>query len=195
VAREDEMIYEVEMKFPVLGPLKFEWSEAQEETDTYYRHPCRDFAQTDEGLRVRCCSSGTSFLTYKGPKIDSATKTRKEIEFPLLPGTHEDCQSLLEALGFLPVEVVRKFRKTAKHSHEGREYHLCFDSLPTLKERGLTSEFLEIEALADQETLEATRTAILHFAQTLIAQGLLGASVRKGYLEMILESTPTTLAP
>jgi len=187
------MIYEVEMKFPVLGPLEFGWSEAGEEIDTYYQHPCRDFAQTDEGLRVRSCSSG-SFLTYKGPKIDPVTKTRREIELPLEPGTLERYQSLLEALGFLPVEIVRKFRKTAKIVHEGREYHLCFDSLPVLKERGLTSEFLEIEALADPETLEATRQAVLRFAQTLIAQGLLGASVRKGYLEMILESNPTTPA-
>ena len=178
------------MKFTVLGPLEFGWSDAWEEIDTYYQHPCRDFAQTDEGLRVRSCSSA-SFLTYKGPKIDPVTKTRREIELPLEPGTNERCQSLLEALGFFPVETVRKFRKTAKLFHENREYQLCFDSLPTLKERGITSEFLEIEALADQENLEATRQAILRLAQTFIDQGLLGTSVRKGYLEMILESNPT----
>ena len=186
------MSYEVEMKFPVLGPLDFDWLEFHEEIDTYYRHPSRDFVQTDEGLRIRSCPTATmgfgSFLTYKGPKIDSETKTRKEIELALFPGTLADCQSLLEALGFLPVEVVRKFRKTAKRIHENREYHLCFDTIPVLKERGLASEFLEIETLAEQDTLEGAREAILRFAQTLIAEGRLGPSTRKGYLEMVLES-------
>jgi len=186
------MSYEVELKFPVFGPLDFEWSDFREEIDTYYQHPGRDFAQTDEGLRVRSCPAATTgfgcFLTYKGPKIDSETKTRQEIEIPLLPGTYADCQHLLETLGFIPVEVVRKFRKTAKQIHENREYHLCFDTLPVLKERGLTNEFLEIETLADENTLEEAREAILRFAHTLMAEDRLGPSVRKGYLEMVLES-------
>ena len=191
------MIYEVEMKFPVLGPLEFEWSAVWEEIDTYYQHPCRDFAQTDEGLRIRQLPSRgpvrlPSLLTYKGPKIDSETKTRREIEFPLHPGAYEHCQSLLEALGFLPVEIVHKFRKTAKQTCEDREFHLYFDSIPILQERGLTSEFLEIETRASQDTLEKSRETISRFAQTLIAEGRLGASTRKGYLEMILESNPTT---
>jgi len=178
------------MKFPLLEPLDFDWSEAREEIDTYFRHPCRDFAQTDEGLRIRRCSGNFSLMTYKGPKIDSETKTRQEIEFPLSPGTYDECQSLLEALGFFPVEVVRKFRKTAEYRYENREYHLCFDSLPVLKERGLPSEFLEIETLAETDTLAEAREAILRFAQTLIAEGRLGGSIRKGYLEMVLESHP-----
>ena len=186
------MSYEVEMKFPVLGPLDFDWFDFREEIDTYYRHPCRDFAQTDEGLRIRSCPTATmgfgSFLTYKGAKIDSETKTRQEIELSLFPGTHADCQSLLEALGFTPVEVVRKFRKTAKRIHDNREYHLCFDTIPLLKERGLPSEFLEIETFADQNSLEEAREAILRFAQMLMAEGRLGPSIRKGYLEMVLES-------
>jgi len=183
------IMYEVEMKFPVLTPLDFEWGDSKEEVDTYYRHPCRDFVQTDEGLRIRRWPT-ISFITYKGPKIDPETKTRKEIEIPLFPGVHEDCQSLLEALGFSPVETVRKFRKTAEYCYENQKYYLCFDSLPILKERGLPSEFLEIETLAEEDTLEGAREAILRFAQSLITEGRLGASIRKGYLEMVLQSNP-----
>ena len=190
------MSYEVEMKFPVLGPLDFEWSAVCEEVDTYYRHPCRDFAQTDEGLRIRrSFPAMTSFLTYKGPKIDSETKTRQEIEFPLFPETSDGCQNLLEALGFRPVEVVRKFRKTTEYRYENREYHLCLDSLPVLKDRGLPSEFLEIETIAEQDALSEARESILRFAQTLIAEGRLGNTIRKGYLEMILDSNPPVNPP
>ena len=61
----------------------------------------RDFAQTDEALRIRQVS-GANQITYKGPKIDEATKTRREIEIPLAPGTDlvTKYQELLEAIGF-----------------------------------------------------------------------------------------------
>ncbi len=184
------MVYEVEMKFPVLGPLEFQWENPIEEADTYYAHPCRDFALTDEGLRIRQCNGTSDILTYKGPKIDSETKSREEIEFRLVPGTCDDCRKLLESLGFTPVETVRKFRKSAKRIHENREFHLLLDSVPVLKDRGLPYEFLEIETFADHDTLHEARESLLRFARTLIEQGRLGESVRKGYLEMILESNP-----
>ena len=188
--------YEVEMKFPVLEPLDFDWDDAVEEIDTYFRHPCRDFAQTDEGLRIRKTVTPHSktedcVLTYKGPKIDSETKTRKEIEISVAENNSENCQNILESLGFTPVEIVRKFRKTKTILVENREYVLSLDTLPLLKDRGRPSEFLEIETIADADTVAQARTDLLRFAQTLIAEGRLGESIRKGYLEMILESNPT----
>ena len=188
--------YEVEMKFPVVMPLDFDWDDVVEEIDTYFRHPCRDFAQTDEGLRIRKTvtpqlEAEDCVLTYKGPKIDSETKTRKEIEISVAEDDGENCQSILESLGFAPVEIVRKFRKTKTILVENREYTLSLDSLPLLKDRGRPSEFLEIETIADADTVAQARTDLLRFAQTLIAEGRLGESIRKGYLEMILESNPT----
>ena len=188
--------YEVEMKFPVLRPLDFDWGDTVEEIDTYFRHPCRDFAQTDEGLRIRKTVSPQSktedcVLTYKGPKIDSETKTRKEIEVSVTDNNGENCRNILESLGFTPVEIVRKFRKTKTILVENREYILSLDTLPLLKDRGRPSEFLEIETIADADTVAQARTDLLRFAQTLIAEGRLGESIRKGYLEMILESNPT----
>ena len=47
-----------------------------EETDLYFQHPARDFAASDEALRIRQ-KAGVCFLTYKGPKLDPLTKTRR----------------------------------------------------------------------------------------------------------------------
>jgi len=76
--------------------------------DTYYRHPNRDFAQTDEALRIRE-EQGRSFITYKGPKLDAETKTREELEVPLVDP--KDLCALLLRLGFEPVAVVEKRRR------------------------------------------------------------------------------------
>ena len=55
------MDYEVEQKFPVddlapieakLSVLGAEISEPRTEVDLYFNHPARDFAQTDEALRL-----------------------------------------------------------------------------------------------------------------------------------------------
>ena len=57
---------EVEQKFPVadlaqiaarLTALGAPPGEPGCEEDCYYRHPARDFAQTDEALRIRCVGS------------------------------------------------------------------------------------------------------------------------------------------
>ena len=55
------------------------------QVDQYFAHPARDFAQTDEALRLRRVGK-QNFITYKGSKIDATTKTRREIELPLAPG-------------------------------------------------------------------------------------------------------------
>ena len=57
------------------------------QVDLYFRHPVRNFVQTDEALRLRQVGE-ENFITYKGPKIDAETKTRREIELPLEPGRH-----------------------------------------------------------------------------------------------------------
>ncbi|NLF07386.1 MAG: CYTH domain-containing protein, partial [Pirellulaceae bacterium] len=56
------MRYEVELKYPVsdivaveaqLTVLGASISAGQVEVDVYFAHPARDFAQTDEALRIR----------------------------------------------------------------------------------------------------------------------------------------------
>ncbi|MEM4524643.1 MAG: class IV adenylate cyclase, partial [Archaeoglobaceae archaeon] len=51
--------------------------EEKEEFDLYFSHPCRDFAETDEALRIRV--EKKIKMTYKGPKVDEETKTREEV--------------------------------------------------------------------------------------------------------------------
>src|SRR5437762_1835747 len=94
---------EVEVKYPVkdwdavqrqLHAWGASCEEAREEIDQYFNAPDRDFAQTDEALRMRRVALAAScqwhtlsnFVTYKGPKTDTQTKTRTEIEVPLAPG-------------------------------------------------------------------------------------------------------------
>jgi adenylate cyclase class 2 len=78
------------------------------QVDTYFAHPARDFAQSDETLRLRL-DDGRLRVTYKGPKLDPPRKTREEIEFAL--DTHLDAATrLLERLGFSPVAKVEKRR-------------------------------------------------------------------------------------
>ena len=64
-----------------LGAIKTK-EEFQE--DIYFNSPIVDFAKTDEALRIRTTKQGDEkhiFITYKGAKIDSESKTREEIEF------------------------------------------------------------------------------------------------------------------
>ena len=86
------MKLEVEQKFavPDLGQLQTRLlelgakaGEPQLQVDQYFAHPARDFAQTDEALRIRRIGQ-SNFVTYKGPKIDATTKTRRELELPLV---------------------------------------------------------------------------------------------------------------
>src|SRR4051794_13138135 len=80
----------------------------REDTDNYYNAPDRDFAKTDEALRIRQIGAN-NFVTYKGPKTDAQTKTRTEIEVPLAPGADvaEQFGQLLVHLKYRPVTVVK----------------------------------------------------------------------------------------
>ena len=85
---------EVEMKFPAadlptlaarLEALGARRGETLEEADHYFNAPDRDFARTDEALRIRRIGDHNR-ITYKGPKRDAVTKTRTEIELPIGDG-------------------------------------------------------------------------------------------------------------
>ena len=107
------MAIEVEQKFRVddlaalqrrLAELGARPGETQIQVDCYYAHPTRDFAATDEALRLRRIGP-SNYITYKGPKLDETTKTRREIEIPLPAGGAAAAQAaeLLEVLSFRKV--------------------------------------------------------------------------------------------
>ncbi|MEN6407558.1 MAG: class IV adenylate cyclase [Thermoguttaceae bacterium] len=179
------MRYEVEMKFPVpdlatieskLSKLGSEASKPEIETDVYFNHPARDFARTDEALRVRR-KGDAAFLTYKGPKIDAATKTRHEIDLPLPSGrsTAQQWTSLLEALGFKAVGTVQKSRRKMHVDWQQRRVEASLDQIERL------GSFVELELVVESDELDAARTCIAALADHL---GL-HVSERRSYLELL----------
>src|SRR5262245_41960440 len=111
---------EIEMKFPVpdfnavlarLPELDAKPGDRRAEADHYFNAPHRDFAQTDEALRIRRIGAANR-VTYKGPRRPGPDKTRTEIEVPLADGdtAFADFARVLTALGFRPVAVVSKRR-------------------------------------------------------------------------------------
>lgn len=179
------MRLEVEQKFPLPDPaavwkqlaeLGLSFGPAIRQVDTYFQHPARDFRQTDEAFRLRQVGE-ENFLTYKGPKLDTQTKTRREIELAVATGTDAATQfnEMLGALGFQPGGIVRKWRRTAHWSLNGREIDFAWDEVDGL------GVFLELETVTDDTELAPARQAILELAQQL---GL-PAPQRTSYLELL----------
>jgi adenylate cyclase, class 2 len=181
------MTYEVEQKFPTAGLAVVEErlaalgaaiSPPHDEIDLYFAHPVRDFAKTDEALRLRH-KGETNCITYKGPKIDPTTKTRREIELPLAPGAGSLASwvAMLKALGFTRVGEVHKSRRKAIVPWQGRQVEASLDEVQQL------GTFVELELVTEAEDLEPAKACIASLAENL---GL-AAGERRSYLELLLE--------
>ncbi len=182
-------MYEVELKFRVadveaierrLAGLAATFGAPVEQVDRYFAHPCRDFAVADEALRLRQAGESLA-ITWKGPKVDAATKTRREIELPLAgygPATMEHWTGLLAALGFETVREVVKRRRTAGLDWQGGRVELALDHVHGL------GDFLEIETQAAAADLPAARARVESLAHAL---GCTDAE-RRSYLELVLGS-------
>lgn len=180
------MNYEVEQKHRVEEPAGLEarlrqlgvtFGPAKLQVDAYYGHPARDFARTDEALRLRTIGDDC-YITYKGPKLDRTTKTRREIELPLgqVQETGGRWPELLTALGFRLVREVRKLRRHGTLSWEGADLELAWDEVDGV------GTFVEIEQVTDAAGLDAARTRVSSLAVVL---GL-RQHERRSYLELAL---------
>ena len=151
--------------------------EPVQQSDQYFAHPARDFAQTDEALRIRTVGN-ESFVTYKGPKLDAMSKTRRELELPLAPSDAEGLQfaELLDAVGFTPVATVRKRRRKFHITHDGCDVEGALDDVDGV------GTYVELELMADDANLESARNVI----SSLAAELQLGPSERRSYLELLL---------
>jgi adenylate cyclase class 2 len=148
------------------GGAEFHGEVAQ--VDLYLSHPCRDFAKTDEALRIR--QEGESVaLYYKGPKLDAQTKTREEIS-AAVPDPAA-MRLVLDRLGFRPVAEVRKTR---------RNYGLGRVEVSLDRVAGLGG-YVELEV--QDLPVEEGRSLLLN----LMAELGLTATERKSYLELLLE--------
>ena len=133
------MSLEIELKFPVedlatverkLEKMGAKPADPIVQVDRYFSHPCRDFAATDEALRTRHVGE-QNFITYKGKKLDSTSKSRREIEIPLPSGekTSGQTNELLESLGFQLVAEVRKMRRSAHLDWQAHKVEVVLDNV------------------------------------------------------------------
>ncbi|WP_049903511.1 class IV adenylate cyclase [Halococcus agarilyticus] len=155
-------MYEVELKVRAAHEPVRETLVAREATrlgvveqdDTYYDAPHRSFAETDEALRLRhemqeenvespedaeSTEESTTHLTYKGPLVDTTSKTREEAE--TVVDDSEAAETIFEALGFSPAASVRKRRERFAFG----EYTVALDSVTDV------GQFVEIERTVETE--------------------------------------------
>jgi adenylate cyclase class 2 len=181
------MLYEVEQKYRLadraaveseLASLSATWQSPQRQVDLYFAHPSREFAKTDEALRIRTIGD-EAFVTYKGPKVGKIAKTRQELELPL-----GDAQSgarqfalLLEALGFKRVAEVAKTRTPGTLDWQGAPIDVALDEIAGI------GRFLEIETITGDDQRDAAEMRIQSLAQRL---GLTQQE-KRSYLGLVLE--------
>lgn len=182
------MSYEVEMKFRTpghsdlverLAALGAEPAGEVVQEDAYLAHPARDFAVSNEALRLRRIGAENR-ITYKGPRLGGPTKTREEIELAFEDGepAFGQMHRLFTNLGFRPVAVVRKTRRRFHLKFGGHDIEVALDAADSL------GEFAEVEAIAATEAgLPAAQGAVLELA------GALGLSEvePRSYLRMFLD--------
>lgn len=153
----------------------------------------RDFRVSDEALRIRIKEEGAR-LTYKGPRLDSDTKSRLELTVRI--DDAEQMQEILNHLGYTLSAQVRKVRR--KYLHHG--VILAIDEVDGL------GCYIEAEAVGAKKaagvagTAEARRAANAdecdcnfdydeQKARVLSVMGRLGITefIRSSYLELLEE--------
>lgn len=142
------------------------------ESDTYFNSPWKDFRESDEALRIRKDDEGVT-VTYKGPKIDSRTKSREEVKVNI-DDYHSGIQ-LLKGLGFTPFGEVVKNRRI--FDLEGAT--VSIDRVENL------GDFMEIELQAERSEVEEKTMQIFRLAKRLGFHE--EQSIRKSYLELLKE--------
>ena len=193
-------MYEVELKYraadvpeveAALERLGASWHGTAEQVDRYFNHPSRDFAVTDEALRLRSTAVGVA-ITWKGPRLDATAKTRHEIELPLalaavpaaaealaaVPATLDRWTGLLEALGFRRVREVVKRRRLATVAWEGAVIEVALDHVAGL------GDFVELELQAESAGIAVAAARIESLARELGCTN----PERQSYLEMLLSN-------
>ena len=166
-----ESFSEMEEKLDKIGAIKTK-KEFQE--DIYFNSPVVDFAQTDEALRIRTTKENDKtniFITYKGPKIDKQSKTRREIEMGIEDS--QKCSGIFEAIGFKKVRAVRKNRQY----YTFENFEISLDDIEGLE------PYMEIEiALSDGEDYSEAQKSIFDLFERL---GVTDGFERTSYLELL----------
>ena len=187
-------VYEVELKLradhdavrPALDDAGATLDRRVRQVDTYYDAPHRDFAETDEALRLReetrdpsgqagAGGEPTTRLTYKGPLVEAASKTREEHETTVADG--DEATGILTGLGFEPAAVVEKHRTF--FTVDG--YTVSLDRVDGL------GEFVEVEAeAAESDEVAAVREGAVDVLRDLGLDP--DDQIRTSYLGLLLDA-------
>ena len=179
--QDGPMSYEIELKFRVADLTELsaqllargaQRKPDQTLVDHYLAHPSRDFAQTDEALRIRQIGNENR-ITYKGPKHGGATKTREEIELAIGTGAEslDQIRTIFARLGFRPVATVSKLRQPFHLMLDDRSMEICLDTADEL------GDFAEVETVvetaadmaeAQQAVIEAGKVARIDSNRTQV---------------------------
>jgi adenylate cyclase class 2 len=195
-------LIEVEIKVKIENPDKIVQSLKKlggvyllslEHHDTYFNMPrkLRDFRRTDEALRIRKSKELNKnlsadkerqvnyFLTYKGAKIDSQTKTREEHEIKFENG--DELRKILNILNFREIITIEKHRELYELNYKNNKIECLIDYLPFLEQN-----FLELEIVIEGQNRVSQKTDLMFdFLQELgISKN---DSIRKSYLELIVD--------
>jgi len=179
-------MYEVELKVRAshdavrdrLAALGADAVETVVQVDTYYDAPHRNFAATDEALRIRREThddESTTRVTYKGPLVEEASKTRREIETGVDDADRLD--DIFEALGFSPAAVVEKERER----YVLDEFTVTLDTIDDL------GEFVEIEREVPEDAVETVRDEAIDRLRDLHLDP--DDQIRTSYLGLLLNSS------
>lgn len=183
---------EIELKIPLEAPfspkdvksyLLQEFNSSSEEIkqiDYYFSSPIRNFAVTDEALRLRqiLTNSGKEKieLTYKGPKQGKSMKIREEITIE--SSNNIKLIKLLENLGFQVVAVIKKKRT----NWFADQFIISFDEVEDL------GSFLEIEITIpadNSDEIRKSKESILSLVKRILPNWS-GEDERKSYLELLM---------
>ena len=159
-----------------LDEIGAEKVKTERQEDRYFNSPVKDFAQTDEALRIwetRSDERHNLFITYKGPKIDKKSKTREEVEMEIEDA--DKCTKIFENLGFKEVRTVVKDREYYKYEN----YEISLDNVHGLE------PYMEIEiSLEDNCDYSKAQESIFGLFEKL---GITDGFERTSYLELLEE--------
>ena len=158
---------EMETKLGVIGALE---SKIENQEDIYFQSPIVDFTKTDEALRVRITDNNVC-ITYKGPKLNNKSKTRKEIEVNI-----EDSQKACEIFKEIGFEEVRHVKKKRKY-YTYENFEISLDDVEGL------NPYMEIEiCLEDNSDYSDAQDSIFNLYEKL---GITEGFETTSYLELL----------
>ena len=162
---------DIKVKLDQINAIK---TKTEKQIDRYFNSPVKDFAETDEALRIRETITEDShnlFITYKGPKIDKKSKTREEVEMKIEDS--DKCSKIFENLGFKEVRTVKKNREYFKLEN----FEISLDDVEGLE------PYMEIEiALEDGTDYNEAQDKIFDLFKEL---GITNGFERTSYLELL----------